>query len=147
VIVNNSLQVTTQRVSIHMMLEIQVLAWDSQVWRGYINWLMGSPTDINKQYKPAQIRYHSKSPHTIINMNDNMNMWYFQVVCTWHGGKIKVFFITYTDPERTKDTYVMFHFLSLRVIYDGRTNRKMVDHVISFLLHLLCYVNKDNTFD
>jgi hypothetical protein len=72
-----------KRVPIHMMLEIQVMAWDSQVWRGYINSLMGSPTDINKQYKPVQIRYHSKSPHTIININGSMNMWwYFQPVCT-----------------------------------------------------------------
>ena len=45
--VNNSLQVTTQKVPIHMVLEIQVLALDSQVWRDYINWLMGSPTDIH----------------------------------------------------------------------------------------------------
>ena len=82
--VSNSLQVTTQRVPIHMVLEIQVLASDSQVWRGYINWLMGSPTDINKQYKHAHIRYHSTSPHTIIKINDSMKMsWYLPtVVCT-----------------------------------------------------------------
>jgi len=70
----NSLQVTTQRVPIHMVLEIQVLAYDIQVWCGYINSLIGSPTDIHKQYKPVQIRYHSKSPHTIININGSMNM-------------------------------------------------------------------------
>jgi len=29
--VSNSLQVTSQKVPIHMVLEIHVLAWDSQV--------------------------------------------------------------------------------------------------------------------
>jgi hypothetical protein len=73
--VSNSLQLTTQRVPIHMVLEIQVLAYDSHVWRGYINSLMGSPTDINKQCKHAQIRYHSKSPHTIIKI------WISNTIC------------------------------------------------------------------
>ena len=121
VIVNNSLQVTTHRVPFHMVLEIQVLAWDSQVWRGYINSLMWSPTDINKQYKPAQIRYHSKRPHTIIKINGSMNMscYFPAVVCTlikcwypWQWGKIKVFFITYNDTERTK-TYMQCSIFSI----------------------------------
>ena len=77
--VNNSRQVTTQKVPIHMVLEIQV-----QVWRGCVNSLMVSPTDINKQCKSAQICYHSKSPHTIIKINVSMNMscYFPAVVCT-----------------------------------------------------------------
>ena len=62
-------------VLIQMVLEIQV-----QVWRGYVNSLMVSPSDINKQYKPAHIRYHSTSPHTIIKINGSMNMCYFPAV-------------------------------------------------------------------
>jgi hypothetical protein len=44
----------------------------------------GTPTDINKQYKPAQIHYHSKSPHTIIKINGNiyMSCYFPAVVCT-----------------------------------------------------------------
>ena len=69
-----------------MTSAIKVLAWDKHKNVVALKWLMGSqssPLDnlisngityINKRYKPPQIRLHSKRPHTITKMNDNINM-------------------------------------------------------------------------
>jgi hypothetical protein len=40
------------------------------------NWISNGSTDIKKDLKkkPAQICFHSKRPHTITKMNDNINM-------------------------------------------------------------------------
>jgi hypothetical protein len=59
----------------------------------------------------------------------------------------KVFFIMYNDTERTKDILVMFYIVIKSDI--GRQNLSQ-DWITLFLLHarqLLCYVNKDNTFN
>jgi hypothetical protein len=131
VIVNNSLQVTTQIVPIHMVLKIQVLAWDSIVWRGYINWLMGSPTDIHKQYKPAQIRYHSKSPHTIININDIMVK--------------SIVFIDITQQVEQKGNNVIHHrTISSVVLYHSQWQN--MEHYISVLSSFWIIISDEEDF-
>jgi hypothetical protein len=74
-----------------MTLEIQVLAWDRHIDVVMLNWLIRSqPSPLDscisitilyiykkekkKDNKPAQIRFHSKRPHTITKMKDNINM-------------------------------------------------------------------------
>ena len=69
----------------HLTFEIQVLLLDSHIHVARIsrilgfrhhpldNWISNDNTYINKQYKTAQILFHSKSPHTITKMNINMN--------------------------------------------------------------------------
>ena len=37
-------------------------------------WISNDNTGINKQSKTTLIHFHSKRPHTIIRMNDNINM-------------------------------------------------------------------------
>jgi len=62
--VNNSLQVTTQNGVGNPGPSV---AWLDKLVNGISD-------NINKQCKPVQIRYHSKSPHIIIKINDIMNM-------------------------------------------------------------------------
>ena len=54
----------------HMTLEFHVLVWDR-----FTKWLDLQLQYMHKQMiKNLQIRFHSKRPHTISNMNDNLNM-------------------------------------------------------------------------
>jgi len=80
---------TNNHISSHiiedMALEICVLAWERHKNVVELNRLIGykppllitgSPTAIHipNVKKPAQIRFHSKRPHTITKMNDNINI-------------------------------------------------------------------------
>jgi len=38
------------------------------------NWILNSNIDINNNKNPAKIYFHSKIPHTITKINDNINM-------------------------------------------------------------------------
>ena len=56
----------------HMTLEIQVLTWNRHKNVVGLNGLMGfQPSPLGF---PIQTRFHSKRPHTITKMNDNINM-------------------------------------------------------------------------
>ena len=76
----------TQKRPQDLMFEIQILAWDRHKNVVGLNRLMGSlpsrlgnwisngNTCLNKRWKHAQIRFHSKGQQTIAKMNDNINM-------------------------------------------------------------------------